>query len=225
MGSRNLNIYCEGKADVNFLIHFLNHIFIGLEVIEKDISDTMLFAKIKYTDFEVRIQSTGGYSSIHNHATDIKQNNALGEAVIVLQDADSLTKDHGTCIKRMQYLDEIKKRNKIEFKSYLLPNNHDDGDLETLLLRIVTKTKYQDFSKCYSNYQESIKMQVSEEKNIGNISDKSVIFHYCYNVLDLKYPAEHRREYKVSEWNFEHQDLKPLKSLILTSFEDKEGVS
>ncbi|WQR67991.1 hypothetical protein KVD31_01785 [Helicobacter pylori] len=112
-----------------------------------------------------------------------------------------------------------------EEQIFLFPNNQDDGDLETLLLKIA---KHDEFLKCFEGYLECIKSK-EHYKPIKNIR-KNMLYAYLealglenltktnIGVFDDKgkIKEEHKEEYeKLKEViDFNSKSLIPLKDFL-----------
>ncbi|WQU20708.1 hypothetical protein KVC58_01770 [Helicobacter pylori] len=130
-----------------------------------------------------------------------------------------------------------------EEQIFLFPNNQDDGDLETLLLKIA---KHDEFLKCFEGYLECIKSK-EHYKPIKNIRKNMLyaylelfelekFFQYKWDtnnkkneekiIIDDKgkIKEEHKEEYeKLKEAiDFKSKSLIPLKNFLEKSTENKQ---
>ncbi|WQY67224.1 hypothetical protein E5L64_01325 [Helicobacter pylori] len=130
-----------------------------------------------------------------------------------------------------------------EEQIFLFPNNQDDGDLETLLLKIA---KHDEFLKCFEGYLECIKSK-EHYKPIKNIRKNMLyaylelfelekFFQYKWDtnnkkneekiIIDDKgkIKEEHKEEYeKLKEViKFNSKSLIPLKNFLEKSTENKQ---
>ncbi|EJB30935.1 DUF3226 domain-containing protein [Helicobacter pylori] len=130
-----------------------------------------------------------------------------------------------------------------EEQIFLFPNNQDDGDLETLLLKIA---KHDEFLKCFEGYLECIKSK-EHYKPIKNIRKNMLyaylelfelekFFQYKWDtnnkkneekiIIDDKgkIKEEHKEEYeKLKEViDFKSKSLIPLKNFLEKSTENKQ---
>ncbi|WQT31456.1 hypothetical protein KVC23_04180 [Helicobacter pylori] len=130
-----------------------------------------------------------------------------------------------------------------EEQIFLFPNNQDDGDLETLLLKIA---KHDEFLKCFEGYLECIKSK-EHYKPIKNIRKNMLyaylelfelekFFQYKWDtnnkkneekiIIDDKgkIKEEHKEEYeKLKEViDFKSKSLIPLKNFLEQSTENKQ---
>ncbi len=120
-----------------------------------------------------------------------------------------------------------------EEQIFLFPNNQDDGDLETLLLKIA---KHDEFLKCFEGYLECIKSK-EHYKPIKNIR-KNMLYAYL-EVLGLenltktnidvfdnesKIKNKHEENYRrLKEMiDFKSKSLIPLKNFLEKSTENKQ---
>ncbi|EKE82389.1 hypothetical protein OUE_0470 [Helicobacter pylori R030b] len=126
---------------------------------------------------------------------------------------------------KLEHIREKFKEKGIDFPEeqiFLFPNNQDDGDLETLLLKIA---KHDEFLKCFEKYLECIKSKEHYEP-IKNIR-KSKWYAYleALGLEDLtkdifdnkgKIKEQYKEEYeKLKEIiDFNSKSLIPLKSFL-----------
>ncbi|MFP6195416.1 DUF3226 domain-containing protein [Helicobacter pylori] len=213
--SKKILIYTEGKSDRNFLGWYLNFLkcqdhFDMLDIEGKD--------KLISGEFPEKIRKI-----LNNEHQTYKQ-------VCIIFDADkkeSQESDAGFDNK-LKYIREKFKEKRIDFpreQIFLFPNNQDDGDLETLLLKIA---KHDEFLKCFEGYLECIKSK-EHYKPIKNIR-KSKWYAYL-EVLGLEYlyikknifdnisgkvKNEYKEEYKrlKKAIEFESELLNPLKNFL-----------
>jgi hypothetical protein len=134
---------------------------------------------------------------------------------VIIQDADNHNKDKksGGVINRMKYLNKVKSDKKIDFDTFLFPNNKDDGDLETLLLRIANEP-YNISDKCYENYIKCCE-QISEKSFANELrEDKSKVFNYFRTYYGMKSAKEENRRYESKYWDFNNNELSQLKNIL-----------
>lgn len=146
-----------------------------------------------------------------------------GYKILLIQDADNpqKQKQDGGVLARMNYLKKVKQdletrlETKLEFKTFLLPNHEDDGDLETLLLRIANKDKFELFFLCYQEYVNCSK-EIAQSDEYGDelLKDKNIIFSYIQTYQGMKKANEFNRNYDTELWNLEKSALEPLKSFF-----------
>ncbi|OOC28663.1 DUF3226 domain-containing protein [Helicobacter pylori] len=227
--SKKTLIYTEGKSDKNFLSwcldvwknedHFDQAHFDIIHVEGKD--------KLFSDEFCKRIENI------------LKNKNQEYRQVCIIFDADikkeNQERDAGFDNKLKHIRKEFKEKG-IDFPKeqiFLFPNNQDDGDLETLLLKIA---KHDEFLKCFEGYLECIKSK-EHYKPIKNIR-KNMLYAYLealglenltktnIGVFDDKgkIKEEHKEEYeKLKEViDFKSKSLIPLKNFLEKSTENNQ---
>ncbi|GAA8513353.1 hypothetical protein KKKH59_09610 [Helicobacter pylori] len=162
------------------------------------------------------------------------------DKTLIIFDAD---KDYESNKKEILTVVSKTKQTISEEQIFLFPNNQDDGDLETLLLKIA---KHDEFLKCFEGYLECIKSK-EHYKPIKNIR-KNMLYAYL-EVFELqkffqykwdtnnkkneeniiiddkgKIKEEHQEEYeKLKEViDFKSKSLIPLKNFLEKSTENKQ---
>ncbi|MGL2466109.1 DUF3226 domain-containing protein [Helicobacter pylori] len=179
----------------------------------------------------------------------LKNENQEYRQVCIIFDADikeeNQERDAGFDNK-LKYIRKEFKEKGIDFPKeqiFLFPNNQDDGDLETLLLKIA---KHDEFLKCFEGYLECIKSK-EHYKPIKNIRKNMLyaylelfelekFFQYKWDtnnkkneekiIIDDKgkIKEEHKEEYeKLKEViDFKSKSLIPLKNFLEKSTENKQ---
>ncbi|GAA8568085.1 hypothetical protein HpDR60_16190 [Helicobacter pylori] len=161
------------------------------------------------------------------------------DKTLIIFDAD---KDYESNKKEILTVVSKTKQTISEEQIFLFPNNQDDGDLETLLLKIA---KHDEFLKCFEGYLECIKSK-EHYKPITNIR-KNMLYAYL-EVFELekffqynwdtnskkqekcliddkgKIKEEHKEEYeKLKEViDFNSKSLIPLKNFLGQFAENKQ---
>ncbi|WP_139546330.1 DUF3226 domain-containing protein [Helicobacter pylori] len=213
--SKKTLIYTEGKSDKNFLSWCL-------DVWKNEDHFDQAHFDIIYVEGKDKLFSDEFCKRIENI---LKNKNQEYKQVCIIFDADkkeSQERDAGFDNK-LKHICEKFKEKEIDFPKeqiFLFPNNQDDGDLETLLLKIA---KHDEFLKCFEGYLECIKSK-EHYKPIKNIR-KSKWYAYL-EVLGLenldifdskgKIKEKHQEEYeKLKEViDFNSKSLIPLKNFL-----------
>ncbi|MDO7807037.1 DUF3226 domain-containing protein, partial [Helicobacter pylori] len=167
--SKKTLIYTEGKSDKNFLSwcldvwknedHFDQAHFDIIHVEGKD--------KLFSDEFCKRIENI------------LKNKNQEYRQVCIIFDADIKKENQESDAgfnNKLKHIREKFKEKGTDFPKeqiFLFPNNQDDGDLETLLLKIA---KHDEFLKCFEGYLERIKSK-EYYKPIKNIR-KNMLYAY-----------------------------------------------
>ncbi len=212
--SKKTLIYTEGKSDKNFLSWCLD---VWKNEDHFDIIHVEGKDKLFSDEFCKRIENI------------LKNKNQEYRQVCIIFDADkkeSQESDAGFDNK-LNYIREKFKEKGIDFPKeqiFLFPNNQDNGDLETLLLKIA---KHDKFFECFEGYLECIKSK-EHCKPIKNIR-KSKWYAYLEvlgledlytkkNIFDIEgkvkneYEEDYERLKKAIE--FESDILIPLKNFL-----------
>ncbi|WRA02121.1 hypothetical protein KVM24_01875 [Helicobacter pylori] len=213
--SKKTLIHTEGKSDKNFLSWCL-------DVWKNEDHFDQAHFDIIYVEGKDKLFSDEFCKRIENI---LKNKNQEYKQVCIIFDADekeSQERDAGFDNK-LKHICEKFKEKEIDFPKeqiFLFPNNQDDGDLETLLLKIA---KHDEFLKCFEGYLECIKSK-EHYKPIKNIR-KSKWYAYL-EVLGLenldifdskgKIKEKHQEEYeKLKEViDFNSKSLIPLKDFL-----------
>ncbi|RVZ38422.1 hypothetical protein EC545_01845 [Helicobacter pylori] len=226
--SKKTLIYTEGKSDKNFLSwcldvwknedHFDQAHFDIIHVESKD--------KLFSDEFCKRIENI------------LKNKNQEYRQVCIIFDADIKKENQESDAgfdNKLKHIREKFKEKGTDFPKeqiFLFPNNQDDGDLETLLLKIA---KHDEFLKCFEGYLECIKSK-EHYKPIKNIR-KNMLYAYLealglenltktnIGVFDDKgkIKEKHKEEYeKLKEAiDFSSNSLIPLKDFLGRFAENK----
>ena len=124
---------------------------------------------------DIDIICIGGIGNLFNEANknQISQALEVGERVLILIDADTVTKGYGF-EKRKAEIDQNMHMLKFSIPYFIYPNNKDDGDVETLMESAARRDLHQVFFDCFEDY----------EKCMSGVKDKSG--QPLYNTPNLK---------------------------------------
>lgn len=215
----------EGIADAVFLrdyLHFLfekNTNFIALDKIKAKKLNEKEKAKLQvFTKPIVTIYSMGGCSKIDLIVEPILKH-YQGYKLLIIQDADDESKDFGGYENRIDYLKGKQKEHDLSFEIFLLPNNNDNGDLETLLMQITDKDKFAQFIQAYQEYIDKVKLfSPIKDKFEQELSEpKSKIYSFICSFEGNEKAKEGLRNYNSDLWNLTTDKLDPLKRFIIES--------
>lgn len=199
-------ILTEGISDIIFLRDYLMFFNPNLKSEQKKIDKELI---LKSTNKQIIIRAIGGYTKLNMEKNQIEQYFDAKYKILVIQDTDDFKKNHGGIQARNKYLMDIKNKLSIEFEIFLFPNNKDDGDLETLLLKIVKEDKYKPTNDCYYNFiknEEELMIGFSDELK----NSKGLIFNYFRAYNGIEKAKEHNRIYLDTHWNFDNPYLEDL---------------
>lgn len=208
---RKFLILVEGKADATFLRDYLRFLSSDFDILTeenkvKELSNENIFIKIIVT---------GGKNISAAEKIKMAEYTDSAYKVILIQDADSPEKDpkEGGKFLREKYFAEVKKELQIDFKTFLFPNDNSDGNLESLLLKIINKEKFIKSLDCYKSYAECSK-EISIIGSEGLLEDKRVIFNYFRTYYGMERAREEKRTFEKIDWDFTNEYLDPLKEFI-----------
>jgi hypothetical protein len=158
---------------IKFFVEGLDKIFI------KDFIK-IVFSSISFSknDLDNIVFDIGGYTHLPKYVPKFLENQNQGIKNIIIFDADykeDMEPNNGFQNKS-QFIEKIMMDNHLSLTYFLLPNNRDDGDLESLLSRSINP-KNQLLLDCWDNLENCIKE--NNENNMFKIpSNKSKIYFY-----------------------------------------------
>jgi len=207
-------ILVEGIADLSFFRDYLIYFF-GKEcrLIKNKIKEKEI--EIEYQNIKIKIIVSGGCNAVAKFLkTKLEELKDFGYQIIIIQDADNPHKQDGGIENRTNFLNRVKKDLNIDFDFFLLPNNKDDGDLETLLLNIAQNLKFAPFYKNYKNY--ALELSTFSRKEFGDelLQDKQVIFNYIQAYNGMEKSKEENRNFENMFWNFASSNLNNLNNFF-----------
>lgn len=192
-----IKIFVEGEADKKFISDYVSYLY-GI-----DIYDNL----IKLEGWECLADGV-----IINQFK--KNTDNLGVNLIII-DADS------DANKRKLEVEGIIAENEITASFFLLPNDSDEGDLETLLERIISTRNSQIF-ECWGNYEDCLS-HISIEGRDAPLSipaRKSKIYSYLEALVgesrsQKKLAKDPNRNYKNADhWDLGSENLSDLKAYL-----------
>jgi len=214
-------IFVEGKADATFIRDYLCFLYPDFEIIK----DNQKEKELKNLRNSIKIVVAGGYTAIQkNLNTKFEEIQDFKYKILVIQDADNSIKDpnNGGIELRLRYLNLIKNDLKINFEIFLFPDNENDGDLETLLLKIVNKEQFNKSYDCYKKYSDCVKEISQKEFGDELLEDKNVVFNYFRTYNGMENAKEENRKYSDEYWRFTSKKLNPLKTFFENIISRKE---
>ncbi len=214
-----ITIFVEGNESL-FLQKLILHILPGLT--EEEVRITKSIEKPGENISRINIFEAGGFTSLHLAKPNFEKTIAYGGVNLVIFDADDVSKQYGGCKARRSYLEETKTKNKLEFGMFLFPDNHHDGDYETLLESIIVED-HRSVINCFHAYQGCISAK-SKGYNLPGNKEKM----YSYVAVMPKGEDEEKRFKKRNKvkrddflfersdiWNLESENLQALKEFLL----------
>lgn len=188
----DINIFTEGKSDIRFLKNFIEHIIKNINKFE--------FINI------------GGWKGIEKILNELKKNTFDGIKNVLILDADTESNGGGFQKRKKEVKDTI--GNDIQYDLFLFPNNKDDGDLETLLEKIINPN-HKGLLECFENYEDCI---TSKDSIYETPNTKAKMYAY---ISSFKLSSEERKDlskdwlFSNSEyWNLNSKKLYPLENFL-----------
>ncbi len=208
-------ILVEGKADVTFIRDYLQFLYEDLELLKEKSKNKSKEKELKNETTHIKIEAVGGYTTIKKHLkSKLEELKDFNYKIFVIQDADNPQKQDGGVIDRMKYLEKIKNDLNIDFKIFLFPDNKNDGDLETLLLKIVKEEKFNQTLDCYKKYAECAN-NIDSSWTKEFLENKNVVYNYFRIYKGMTGAKEENRKFSSDYWDFNNEALKPLKAFFI----------
>ena len=166
------------------------------------------FPQMRLEDFE--IIGTGGKDKLGNTALKFIENTIDGGTNIVIFDADT-SGNKGGFSKRKAEILKAKEDYNIEFDLFLWPNNHADGDFESMLLQI-TQHEHRGLIDCYRKYEKSVTRLDRGKKLYQTSGRKGEIFSY---IASLRKTRKENEKFGKGYWAFQNPKYWDLDSAYL----------
>ncbi len=182
MADKEILIFVEGPSD---------RIFLGVYLF-------YLYFQEKFPIKNFKVQNVDGKNNLSKRLLEIEKY----DKTLIIFDAD---KDYESNKKEILKIVSESKQTISEEQIFLFPNNQDDGDLETLLLKIAN---HKEFINCFESYLDCIKKK-EHYKPIKNIR-KSKWYAYL-EALGLE---------KFFQYTWDTKKKNNKKKLII---DDKDG--
>ena len=175
------------------------------------LKDVLNFDNSKHA---VEIECVGGKDNLPNVFNKMKDTTLSEDGTnLIIFDADSQAKaKDGGSIERKKYLRQLLISNGVQAEIFLYPNDKDDGDVETLLERMMRKDLHDKFFDCYNDYETCL------GDDYVRPDLKTRLFAYIRAQKGLS--SKQRKHIGDGEWLFtddnywdmDSKDLEPLKT-------------
>ncbi len=214
-----LNIYLEGKSDILFLSLVIGNILNKELQFNKERNKCTINGDncvVNLNTFDLKGDG-GGVSeksllSLISHIKTVDLKLGIKSVIILDTDTPNHQDPKGGFIERDKYLKEKIDNENIPY--FLIPNNKENGNLETLLENLVSSNGEPFFNclKKYVNCLQSLENPIPP--GISRIMDfrKTKIEWYIYMMLEKNSPQnkENNLTHLKKLWNLTHDDLLPL---------------
>lgn len=191
-------IYVEGPEDKKFVESFIELISLNNLISE--------------------VTPVGGWQGLRRLRPTLLERFDLRGKNLVVFDADSDKEDKKRWLNELEYelnselLDRYKNQlnmdsqARFKFEIFFFPNNHDDGELEDLILQCINQ-EHSHILTCFEEYKACI----ASRKRYALPDNKSKIYAYCQAIL-----GKNERNYlDESLWNLDNLRTKPFKDFLL----------
>ena len=190
-------IFVEGIADKRFIEQLLESVF----------SQNIPSDNIIKTDGYTNLTATKKEQTFINEMLRTTDDGGIN---LVIFDADS------NCERRRTELLDWKRRSKVDFELFLLPDNANSGELEDLLMQTINPVN-QPVMECWNKYEESLKgISLPWKGTLTLPAKKTRIYAYLEALLgpsrsEKEMIKEAKRDYKnENHWNLKAQALSNL---------------
>jgi hypothetical protein len=177
-------ILLEGVTDIRVITDLILCNHKSIERPKKDLKEITL----ENQSLKVVLKSMGGWAFLTNEEilNDINQKNEEGYTCLVILDADDESKDlTGGTVKRKALLEKLKIEKKLDFESFLLPDNKTDGDLEDILVKAIPDERQNIFS-CIESYRDCLNKNLNVEQEKKKLVNKNILYNYYAKLFDEK---------------------------------------
>ena len=206
MDRRKVKLFVEGIADKKFFEDYLKYTY-HVSLNEHDITDLGGWTKIDNLEETLGEQAT---------VNEMKKNTANGDINLVIFDADN------DPIARRTAIEEIKRRNALDFELFLLPDDANPGALEELLMSAINPVN-QPICDCWARYEADLAQQRIPWKipQIPTVpAKKTQVYAYLEALLgetrrEKKLIKEANRNYQnPNHWDLTAIGLRPLRVFL-----------
>ncbi len=195
-----IEIFVEGNVDKNFI----NHIIVNI---------------LKKKN-QVNFNTLNGWGDFINLKSKFNEWIEKNIPVMFIFDADNYTHVNGGYNKRKNFIDEwiFKNYPKLKYSLFLFPNNKDQGEIEDLLLDLITEV-HKHLKKCFNNYVKCLENENSLQYKLPSSKDQIYAIISALENSKLDKDIEHKKKgnyYFDDEniWNYEHSSIIPLFNFI-----------
>ena len=218
---REVVIYVEGPGDLILITHLLDfHFQINLKVddsqLSGDVNENGLKLVVRVFDVD---SGNGGIDSrkIRELVEEIKRTNiplGIKSALIIDTDTPDHSNPKGGFAHRKNYLNDLCDGTDISY--FLVPNNQDDGNLETLLDEIVSANGLP-YYRCLQGFITCLAILKGEQippKLVGKHWEKTKLEWYAFN-MDGSNSRNPVRNYQDGDlWDLNAISLNPLREFL-----------
>ena len=169
---------------------------------------------------DVDFKCIGGIGNLFNETNknQISQAQEVGEQVLILIDADTVTKGYGF-EKRKAEIDSNMQALKLSVPYFIYPNNKDDGDVETLMESAARRDLHQVFFDCFEDYERCVSgVKDKSGEPLYNTPNLKGKLHTYMNAQKLSNKL--RRKLGTGDWLFDNTNYWNLNAVALQPLKD-----
>ncbi len=167
---------------------------------------------------------SGGWTKLELLKPILNEYSDQGDKIVIIYDADG-TYNGGGFDSRKEALREIIRIIGVNAEIFLFPNDTDDGDFESLLVKVAINTR-QGVFECFNEYEKCVSSLNTEDEKFITPLRKSRIFAYLETIPESNNRKEKERKNSThfyddpKYWDFNADGLDRLKSFLTLRFED-----
>lgn len=193
---------------------------------KKDGKDSKFIHALINKIFEIKpdyeIISGGGYTNLSNISPSLEQNQDLGIKNLFIYDTDS-DNNNGGFDDRKKYLEDKLKELNIQFELFLLPNNIDDGNFETLYEKIINQG-HKGIIDCFNKYENCLKQYKDNEiEKYKSPNQKAKMYAYIEAFKNSRFKSNDYKFDNPEYWDLDNEYLEPLKQFLKTNMGNDNG--
>ena len=169
---------------------------------------------------DVDFTCIGGIGNLFSETNknQISQAQEVGEQVLILIDADTVTKGYGF-EKRKAEIDSNMQALKLSVPYFIYPNNKDDGDVETLMESAARRDLHQVFFDCFEDYERCVSgVKDKSGEPLYNTPNLKGKLHTYMNAQKLSNKL--RRKLGTGDWLFDNTNYWNLNAVALQPLKD-----
>jgi len=175
----------------------------------KFILTLLRYLGIDRTKYE--IITVGGKDNLPNVSNKMRDIELNGGKNVLIFDADTATNGGGFS-SRLSEIKATLTSKDVHAEIFLFPNNHDDGDFETMLDGIANHSSHKLFFDCFSDFEHCVASQYIAPNLKGKL--------HTYVSSQKGLSKKQRDNIGKGEWLFEDENLWNLNSPKLQSLKD-----
>lgn len=176
-------------------------------IVEGPTDKDFFYLYCKYLKLDVKIYPTEGKDKLKSQSETLKRND--DETNLIIFDADNNYNDLKTNIENQIEKMKIPEEN---YKIFLLPNDKDSGNLETLIEKIAV---HKEILNCFDSYKKCIEGLGNESLQLPTGKDKVFAYMQSFGFKNKIKPDK----FDLSPYvDFENEYLDPLKNFLLKNY-------